>query len=84
MPWAKTRASPKGCSQNRRHAAAWCGKGRQAACECDGVPGLMRLLPQTGLRLTSRSRRDMLCATLRVSTNLGCNAHVFHYVRDSI
>ena len=28
--------------------------------------GLLRLLPQTGLRPTSRSRRDMSCATLRV------------------
>jgi len=25
----------------------------------------------------------MLCATLRVGTNFGSNAHVFHYVRDS-
>ncbi len=52
-----------------RSRAAWCGKGRRAAYGCDGVPGLMRLLPQTGLRLTSRSRRDMLCAVLRVITN---------------
>ena len=66
-----------------RSRAAWCGQGREAACGCGGVPGLIRLLPQTGLRLTSRSRRDMLCAILRVSANFGSNAHVFHYVRDS-
>ena len=66
-----------------RSRAAWCGQGRGAACGCDGVPGLMRLLPQTGLRQTSRSRRDMLCTVLRVSTKFGSNAHVFHYVRDS-
>ena len=52
-----------------RSRAAWCGQGRQAACGCDSISGLMRLLPQTGLRLTSRSRRDMLCAVLRVHTN---------------
>jgi len=52
-----------------RSRAAWCGQGRQAAYGCDGVPELPRLLPQTGLRLTRRSRRDMLCAALRVSTN---------------
>ena len=27
--------------------------------------------------------RDMACTVLRVSTNFGSNAHVFHYVRDS-
>ena len=52
-----------------RSRAAWCGQGREAACGCDNGTGLMRLLPQTGLRLTSRSRRDMLCTVLRVSTN---------------
>ena len=52
-----------------RSRAAGCGKGRQAACGCDSISGLMRLLPQTGLRLTSRSRRDIACAVLRVSTN---------------
>ena len=66
-----------------RLRAAWGWKGHKAACGCDGVPGLMRLLPQTGLRLTSHSRRDMLCAVLRVTANFGCDAHVFQYVRDS-
>ncbi len=48
-----------------RSRAAWCGQGRQAACGGTVGPGLQRMLPQTGLRLTSRSRRDMLCAVLR-------------------
>ncbi len=42
-----------------RSRAAWCGKGRQAAYGCDDGSGLLRLLPQTGLRLTSRSHRDI-------------------------
>ena len=56
------------------------GAGRGAKRRVDAmVPrGLCGLLPQTGLRQTSRSRRDMLCAVLRVSTNFGSNAHVFH------
>ena len=49
-----------------RSRAAWCGTGRKAAYSSDGGTGLPRLLPQTGLRQTSRSRRDMSCAPLRV------------------
>ena len=49
-----------------RSPERWCGTGRKAACSGDGGTGLLRLLPQTGLRQTSRSRRDMNCATLRV------------------
>jgi hypothetical protein len=49
-----------------RSRAAWCGTGRAAACLSHATyPGLMRLLPQTGLRLTSRSRPDMGCGSLR-------------------
>jgi len=54
-----------------RCGAAGCGTGRAAACSCDIAPGLPRLLPQTGLRLTSRSRLDMPCAVLRVIRNSG-------------
>ena len=49
-----------------RSRAAWCGTGCKAAYSGDSGTGLLRLLPQTGLRLTSRSRRDMSCTTLRV------------------
>ena len=55
-----------GHAPRTRSRAAWCGKGRKAACGCNNGTGLMRLLPQTGLRLTSRSRRDMPCVVLRV------------------
>jgi hypothetical protein len=58
-----------GHAPRTRSRAAWCVQGRRAACGCDNVTGLMLLLPQTGPRLTSRSRRDMLCAALRVITN---------------
>ena len=54
-----------------RSRAAWCGTGCKAACWGENETGLLRLLPQTGLRLTSRSRRDMSCATLRVIPNSG-------------
>src|SRR5687767_15261755 len=54
-----------------RSRAAWCGTGREAACSTDADPGLLRLLPQTGLRLTSRRRRDMCCAALRVIHDSG-------------
>jgi len=55
-----------GHAPRTRSRAAWCGKGRKAAYGCDDGSGLPRLLPQTGLRLTSRSRRDMACVVLRV------------------
>ena len=54
-----------------RCGVAWCGTGRGAACSCAIAPGLPRLLPQTGLRLTRRSRLDMPCAVLRVIRNSG-------------
>jgi len=57
-----------------RSRAAWCGQGRQAAYGCDGVSGLQRLLPQTGLRQTSRSRRDMGCDKRLAIDNFGHNA----------
>jgi hypothetical protein len=52
-----------------RSRAAWCGTGPKAACSSDICTGLLRLLPQTGLGLTSRSRRDMAGVVLRVIPN---------------
>src|SRR5665647_411301 len=59
----------------------------QGERQCHGpklVPA-RRVAAKTGADFVGRLDhiRDMLCATLRVSTNFGSNAHVFHYVRDS-
>ena len=59
--------SPTAKCARPRSRVAWCGTGRGAACSCDNAPQLPRLLPQTGLRLTSRSRRDIGCAPLLAS-----------------
>ena len=63
---------------------------RVRACYCPAAgshPSKKRLepAPPCAGRFVGRLDhiRDMLCATLRVSTNFGSNAHVFHYVRDS-
>ena len=44
-----------------------------------------RVATKTGADFVGRLDhiRDMLCTVLRVSTNFGSNAHVFHYVRRS-
>ena len=44
-----------------------------------------RVAAKTGADFVGRLDhiRDMLCSVLRVSTNFGSNAYVFHYVRGS-
>ena len=59
----------------------------QGERQCHGpklVPA-QRVAAKTGADFVGRLDhiRDMLCAVLRVSTNFGSNAHVFHYVRGS-
>jgi len=62
-----------------RSRAAWCGKGRQAAYGCDNIWGLMRLLPQTGLRLTRRSRAILAAPRSWQPSCFGRNASRGYY-----
>ena len=108
---AKTRASPKGCSQNRRRTAARSRDRRNAEqgprlWGCDRGADHGRSFADPNARLRGRiqaqyawnllrpprdgrvarlgNRMTIACAGRLALTNSDCNAHVFHFVMDSL